>query len=298
MLTDQEIKNTSPENEDPARARQPLVMIHGFGAGIGTWILNLDLLASTLNRKIYAFDILGFGRSSRPHFDLAGDVEGQFVESIEKWRQEQGIEKFIILGHSFGGYLSAGYALRYPERVSHVILADPWGVQERQSTKPDYRFPIWVRVVNSFFQAFNPLAVLRVTGPYGPRLVQKFRGDLREKFRPVLQDDCHKFLNYIYHCNAQRATGESSFKALALPFGWPKYPLVNRLVDLDEAISLTFIYGSRSWIEKAPGEFLRECLTANRVTVNVIQGSGHHVYADKFTEFNDMVVEACSKITN
>lgn len=299
MLTDNEILSSDRrEIKTSKETKQPLVLVHGFAAGIGTWILNLDTLSSSIGRKIYAFDIMGFGRSSRPAFDLSGDVEEQFVECIEKWREKKGIEKFILLGHSFGGYLSASYALKYPERISHVILADPWGVQDRQASpnRGTYRFPIWVRMVNSVFQHFNPLAVLRVTGPYGPRLVQKFRGDLREKFRPKLQDDCHKFLDYIYHCNAQRASGESAFKALTLPYGWPKNPLIHRLVELDESLTLTFIYGSRSWIEKTPGEFLRECLTPERVSVNIIQGSGHHVYADKFEEFNEMVKDACAKV--
>lgn len=313
MLTNEEIekqKSNSPDDSaatitiddssdnNQSNKKQPVVLIHGFAAGIGTWILNFDSLASTtVDRKIYAFDLIGFGRSTRAPFDLNGDVEGQFVDSIEKWREKQGIEKFILLGHSFGGYLSASYALRYPERVAHIILADPWGVQDRAtSQRATYKFPIWVRMVNSIFQSFNPLAVLRVSGPYGPSLVQKFRGDLREKFRPKLRDDCHKFLNYIYHCNAQTATGESAFKALALPFGWPKSPLIHRLLDLNPAVNMSFIYGSRSWIEKAPGEFLRECLTPERVSVDILQGSGHHVYADKYTEFNDIVKDIVNRL--
>lgn len=314
MLDDEEVKTKTKENgnsthielvdsEPPIQGaanrsrKAPLVLVHGFAAGIGTWILNLDHLATTLDRKVYAIDLLGFARSTRAPFDLSGDVEAQFIDSIERWRQKVGIDKFILLGHSFGGYLCASYALEHPGNVPHVILADPWGIQDRQaSNRSTYRFPIWVRVVNSIFQAFNPLAVLRVSGPYGPSLVQKFRADLKEKFRPKLEDDCHKFLNYIYHCNAQSATGESAFKALALPYGWPKKPLIHRLLDLKEPVTLTFIYGSRSWIEKAPGEFLQECMRPNRVVVNEIDGSGHHVYADKFNQFNELVYEACSKI--
>ncbi|XP_047741669.1 1-acylglycerol-3-phosphate O-acyltransferase ABHD5-like [Hyalella azteca] len=66
---------------------------------------------------VYAIDILGFGRSSRPKFDSdAVKAEKQFITSIESWRKAMGLDKFILLGHSFGGFLAASYAIKYPER--------------------------------------------------------------------------------------------------------------------------------------------------------------------------------------
>ena len=95
--------------------KTPLVLIHGMGAGVGLWVLNYESLSK--NRPLYAFDILGFGRSSRPKFTKdAETTEREFVESIEEWRKEMNLDKFVLLGHSLGGFLAAAYTLQYPER--------------------------------------------------------------------------------------------------------------------------------------------------------------------------------------
>ena len=100
---------------DPANPKHPLVMVHGFGCGLGCFYKNLDHLHS--NRHLYAFDVLGFGRSTRvPFSDQPETVENEFVESIEKWRQAMGIEKMILLGHSLGAFMSTAYAMKYPDR--------------------------------------------------------------------------------------------------------------------------------------------------------------------------------------
>lgn len=101
----------SPELRD----KTPLVMIHGFGGGIGLWIQNVDHLSA--RRTLYAFDLLGFGRSSRPTFPSDPDeAEDQFVSSIEQWREEMGIKDMILLGHSLGGFLATSYSIKHPER--------------------------------------------------------------------------------------------------------------------------------------------------------------------------------------
>ena len=107
-----------PNVATPTSDRQsyPLVMVHGFGCGLGAFHKNYDGLHT--QRQLYAFDVLGFGRSSRvKKFDKdAEKAEGEFVESFERWRQWFGLEKIILLGHSWGAYMSCAYAMKYPHR--------------------------------------------------------------------------------------------------------------------------------------------------------------------------------------
>ena len=42
-------------------------------------------------------------------------------------REQLGFERWAVLGHSFGGHVALEYALRYPERVSRLVLFDTAG---------------------------------------------------------------------------------------------------------------------------------------------------------------------------
>lgn len=108
---------TNTENDNV-----PLVLLHGFAAGLAFWLQNLEALSK--NRPVYAIDLLGFGKSSRPNFAHDADqIEKQFCDSIEKWREVMQIPKMIILAHSFGGFLATSYSMKHPEKVEHLILA-------------------------------------------------------------------------------------------------------------------------------------------------------------------------------
>ena len=152
---------------NPRATKTPLVLVHGFGGGVGLWAMNVDNLSQ--NRTVYAFDVLGFGRSSRPQLSSdPEEAEEQFVDSIEQWREKIGLDKFVLLGHSLGGYLASSYTIKYPARVKHLILADPWGFPVKPSEDNIHRhIPVWVKFLGAVLSPFNPLAGLRAAGPWG-----------------------------------------------------------------------------------------------------------------------------------
>ncbi|KAL4234358.1 Alpha/beta hydrolase domain-containing protein 4 [Mactra antiquata] len=268
------------------KPNMPLVMVHGMGGGVGLWAQNIDALA--VKRPVYTFDLLGFGRSSRPNFGTSPKlVEMDYVESIEEWRREMKIEKMALLGHSLGAYLVSAYALKYPQHIQHLFLIDPWGFPERpQENERSKRIPIWARAIVKVLSPFNALAVVRATGPFGPGLIKRFRPDLQAKFSHLFDDDT--MLDYIYHCNAQTPSGEAAFKALTVSLGWAKNPMIQRIADIDKDLPITFIYGSKTWMDRECGHQCKYLRNDSHVDVEIIIGAGHHVYADRAEQFNKL----------
>ncbi|XP_054620091.1 (Lyso)-N-acylphosphatidylethanolamine lipase [Dunckerocampus dactyliophorus] len=286
-------------------SKTPLVMVHGFGGGVGLWIRNLDSLSRS--RTVYAFDLLGFGRSSRPPFPSNADkAEHQFVNSIEHWRQSVGVENMVLLGHSLGGYLATSYAIQYPSRVSHLILVDPWGFPEKpqiqnqevqgESTELVKRpsAPRWVKAIISVVSLFNPLAVIRAAGPWGPGLVNRFRPDFKRKFEDLFDDDT--MTQYIYHCNAQTPSGEVGFRAMAESLGWAKRPMLQRVHLLPSSMPLTMLYGAQSWVDSSSGDKVVQIRGPAHTKVLLINDASHHVYADQPEKFNQVVESICNSV--
>lgn len=108
-----------------------------------------------------------------------------------------------------------------PSRVSHLILVEPWGFPERPDLADQERpIPVWIRALGAALTPFNPLAGLRIAGPFGLSLVQRLRPDFKRKYSSMFEDDT--VTEYIYHCNVQTPSGETAFKNMTIPYGWAK----------------------------------------------------------------------------
>lgn len=119
-------------------AEETLVMVHGYGAGLGFFYKNFEPISRIPGLKLYALDMLGMGNSSRPSFKIHArdkeekvkEAESWFIDALEEWRKARKIERFTLLGHSLGGYLAVSYAIKYPGHLKKLILASPVGIPE------------------------------------------------------------------------------------------------------------------------------------------------------------------------
>ena len=99
----------------------PMIIIPGGPGGNHIGYRAFDALAK--DNKIIYYDAFGRGKSDTAkvvtEYTLARDIE-----DIEGLRVALKLNKINVLGHSYGGLVAQGYALKYPQNVSHLILAD------------------------------------------------------------------------------------------------------------------------------------------------------------------------------
>ena len=287
-----------PAAEPCTPERLPLVMVQGFGAGVAFWVMNLTHLAR--HQTVYAIDVLGFGRSSRPQFPSdPAEAEKLFVDSLEDWRHEIGLEKFVLLGHSFGGYLVSAYTLAHTHRVRHLVLADPWGIAEKNSeTEKSFQIPWWARGILSVVLLMNPVAPLRGIGPLGPYILRKVRSDIGKKFDSFLDGEGYLAIDYLYHILAQTPSGETAFMSLTIPYGWgARFPMHPRLTKkLDPSVPISVFFGTRSWMYIRAGLDLKHGRPESYVEFDMIPDASHHCYADDAKKFNEIVETACTRV--
>ena len=100
----------------------PIIIIPGGPGGAHLGYRDFDPLTEKHHQIIY-FDAFGRGKS-----DTAKNVSEYTLErdisDIEGLRIALNLDKVTVLGHSYGGVVAQGYALKYPAHLSHLILAD------------------------------------------------------------------------------------------------------------------------------------------------------------------------------
>ena len=113
----------------------PVVLLHGFLGDSANWqgvmaeIMQTVALEDNLGSPmdLIALDLLGFGASSKPPVAYTVAQEVAFLRAV---LQQLDLESCILVGHSFGGWVSAAYAIAYPEQVRALCLVAPAGIRD------------------------------------------------------------------------------------------------------------------------------------------------------------------------
>ncbi|RMF14035.1 MAG: alpha/beta hydrolase [Gammaproteobacteria bacterium] len=101
-----------------------IVLVHGIMSSLHTWDVWTRGLADT--HRVIRLDVPGYGLTGVPdELDVDQFDETLLLTTFEKFIEELELTRFSLAGNSLGGYISAMYAARHPERVEKLILLDP-----------------------------------------------------------------------------------------------------------------------------------------------------------------------------
>jgi proline iminopeptidase len=102
----------------------PLLLLAG-GPGMDAAYMDtvLDQLKSRF--RVILPDQRGTGRSARA--DAAAYDMGLYVQDVEDLRRHIGVERWNLVGHSWGAWLGEAYAAENPERVRRMVLVGACG---------------------------------------------------------------------------------------------------------------------------------------------------------------------------
>ncbi|MCR4281818.1 MAG: acetoin dehydrogenase dihydrolipoyllysine-residue acetyltransferase subunit [Bauldia sp.] len=101
----------------------PILLLHGFGADMSTWMFNQAALAE--DRPVHAIDLPGHGGTGKEMTD--GSVSA-LARAVTDYMDAAGLDAAHLVGHSLGGAIALTIALNAPARASALTLIAPAGL--------------------------------------------------------------------------------------------------------------------------------------------------------------------------
>lgn len=99
-----------------------LVFVHGLGGNHAVWFQQVAHFART--HTVVTMSQRGFAPSGgdQKHYDVA-----RLVQDLEAVMDAASVQRAVVIGQSMGGWTALGLAMRSPERVEALVLADTLG---------------------------------------------------------------------------------------------------------------------------------------------------------------------------
>ena len=102
-------------------AGEPLVLLHGWPEFWYAWRKNIGPLSERFD--VVAPDLRGFGLSEKPGLpDPPGRLLDELVEDLRGLADALGLERFGIVSHDVGSFVTQRFAARHPERVRGLFF--------------------------------------------------------------------------------------------------------------------------------------------------------------------------------
>ncbi|NEO32094.1 MAG: alpha/beta fold hydrolase [Symploca sp. SIO3C6] len=159
----------------------PVILLHGFGASIGHWRHNLEVLGQY--HTVYALDMLGFGASCKAPANYKIQL---WVEQVYDFWQTFIRQQVVLAGNSMGSMVCLAAAAAHPEMVKGIAMINLPDLSQREEVIPNWLQPM----------------VFTVEGIFAPLLVKSLFHIIRRP--PILR----RILSGLVYANRQAVTTE------------------------------------------------------------------------------------------
>ena len=98
-------------------SKPTLIAMHGITGHAEAYVRNLKALSEHFD--VWAIDFIGHGYSDKPDHPL--EIK-HYIEQLLAFMEAIGAEKSYLTGESLGGWVTAQFAIDYPEKVERILL--------------------------------------------------------------------------------------------------------------------------------------------------------------------------------
>ncbi len=173
MLQHAEFKKTKIAYSDFGKGRV-IVLLHGFLGSHEVW----DETAKKLSKRfrVIAIDLPGHGLTPSIGYYHSMELLAQSVKSV---LDKIGVRRYVIAGHSMGGYTALAFAELYPENVCGLCLFNSTSYADSEEKKKERN-----KVIRLVKKEHKHYVAEVVTSLFAPENLSKIKAEV-EKVKKV-----------------------------------------------------------------------------------------------------------------
>jgi Predicted hydrolases or acyltransferases (alpha/beta hydrolase superfamily) len=186
----------------------PVLLLHGFPLNGDIFKKQIEIL------KKYCLLIVPDLPGSRfsEYNERINSIE-EYAKCFHALMQHENISRFIVMGHSMGGYISLSYAKIFPEEIKGLGLIHSTALADTEEKKQMRRKAI------SFIEQHSGYEFLKTSIP--GLFTEKFKNQHNEDVQQLIKESCetvsNKALQLFYEIMIKREDATDVLKNIKVP---------------------------------------------------------------------------------
>jgi pimeloyl-ACP methyl ester carboxylesterase len=187
-----------------------VVLIHGFLENSTMWMPIIPEISK--RNRIITVDLLGHGKS-----DCLGYVHSMelFAETIQAVLKHLRIRKYILVGHSLGGYISLALAKKNPTKIKGLCLLNSTSNEDSEERKK-----IRTRANKMVQNNFENLVKMSISNLFNPERLSQFKDEIEAVKKEALKTSIQGYIaaneGMKNRENTNNVLAEDTFKKLLI----------------------------------------------------------------------------------